>query len=95
MDSSYKIPGGGYVSTPGDLLAGTLVKPGTLKLMWTSEKLRDGKNTGYGMGWGVGQFEGEDTAGHAGRQQGASSSLTIYPKRKIVVAEKRTGWVTW
>ncbi len=93
MDSSYKIPGGGYVSTPGDLvtladalLAGTLVKPGTLKLMWTSEKLRDGKNTGYGMGWGVGQFEGEDTAGHAGGQQGASSSLTIYPKRKIVVA---------
>ncbi len=93
MDSSYKIPGGGYVSTPGDLvtladalLAGTLVKPGTLKLMWTSEKLRDGKNTGYGMGWGVGQFEGEDTAGHAGGQQGASSSLTIYPKRKMVVA---------
>ena len=62
------------------------VKPGTLKLMWTSEKLRDGKKTGYGMGWGVGQFEGEDTAGHAGGQQGASSSLTIYPKRKIVVA---------
>jgi len=93
MDSSYKIPGGGYASTPGDLvtladalLAGTLVKPGTLKLMWTSEKLRDGKNTGYGMGWGVGQFEGEDTAGHSGGQQGASSSLTIYTKRKMVVA---------
>jgi CubicO group peptidase (beta-lactamase class C family) len=91
MDSSYKIPGGGYVSTPGDLvtlanvlLAGELVKPGTLKLMWTSQKLRDGKNTGYGMGWGLGQFEGEDIAAHAGGQQGASSSLTIYPKRKMV-----------
>lgn len=93
MDSSYKIPGGGYVSTPGDLvtlanalLAGELVKPGTLKLMWTSQKLRTGKNTGYGMGWGLGQFEGEDIAAHAGGQQGASSSLTIYPKRKMVVA---------
>ena len=93
MDSSYKIPGGGYVSTPGDLvtladalLAGTLLKPDTLKLMWTSQKLRDGKNTGYGMGWGVGQFEGEDIAGHAGGQQGASSSLTIYPQRKMAVA---------
>lgn len=93
MDSSYKIPGGGYVSTPGDLvaladalIAGTLMKPGTLKLMWTSQKLRDGKNTGYGMGWGVGKFEGEDIAGHAGGQQGASSSLTIYPERKMVVA---------
>ena len=58
------------------MLAGTLVKPGTLKLMWTSQKLRDGKNTGYGMGWGVGQFEDEDIAAHAGGQQGTSSSLT-------------------
>jgi serine beta-lactamase-like protein LACTB len=93
MDSSYKIPGGGYVSTPGDLvaladalLAGTLVKPGTLKMLWTSQKLRDGKNTGYGMGWGVGKFEGEDMAAHSGGQPGTSSSLTIYPGRKLVVA---------
>jgi serine beta-lactamase-like protein LACTB, mitochondrial len=93
MDSSYKIPGGGYVSTPGDLvaladdlLAGTLLKPGTIKLMWTAQKLRDGKSTGYGMGWGVGQFEGENIVGHAGGQQGASSSLTIFPERKIVIA---------
>jgi serine beta-lactamase-like protein LACTB len=93
MDSSYKIPGGGYVCTPGDLviladalLAGTLVKPETLKLMWTSQKLRDGKDTGYGMGWGVGQFEGENTVGHSGGQQGTSTSLTVYPQRKMVVA---------
>ena len=38
------------------------------------------------MGWGLGQFEGQDIATHAGGQQGASSSLTIYPERKIVVA---------
>jgi serine beta-lactamase-like protein LACTB, mitochondrial len=93
MDSSYKIPGGGYVSTPGDLvtladalLDGTLVRPGTLKLMWTSLKLRDGKDTGYGLGWGVGKFEGEDIAGHSGGQQGASTSLTIFPERKVAVA---------
>ncbi len=93
IDSSYKIPGGGYVTSAGDLvtladalLAGTLVRPETLKLMWTSQKLRDGKATGYGMGWGVGQFENEDIAGHSGGQQGCSSSLTIYPKRKMVVA---------
>ena len=93
MDSSYKIPGGGYVSTPGDLvtladalLAGMLMKPGTIQLMWTSQKLRNGTATGYGMGWGVGKFEDEDIAGHAGGQQGASSSLTIFPKRKMAVA---------
>lgn len=93
MDSSYKIPGGGYLSTPGDLvtladalLAGTLVKPETLKLMWTSQKLPDGQKTGYGMGWGVGKFAGQDIAAHTGGQPGASSSLTVYPERKMVVA---------
>ncbi|MGA9353007.1 MAG: serine hydrolase domain-containing protein [Terriglobales bacterium] len=93
MDSSYKIPGGGYVSTPGDLvtladdlLAGTLLQPGTLKLMWTSQKLRDGTSTGYGLGWGLGKFENEEVAGHSGAQQGTSTSLTIYPARKLAVA---------
>ncbi|MGA7684713.1 MAG: serine hydrolase domain-containing protein [Terriglobales bacterium] len=93
MDSSYKIPGGGFVSTPGDLvtladdlLAGTLLQPGTLKLMWTSQKLRDGTATGYGLGWGLGKFENEDMAEHSGAQQGTSTSLTIYPARKLAVA---------
>jgi CubicO group peptidase (beta-lactamase class C family) len=93
MDSSYKIPGGGYLSTPGDLvtladdlLAGTLMKPGTLKLMWTSQTLRDGKATGYGMGWGVGKFENEDIAAHSGSQQGTATSLIVFPERKLSVA---------
>jgi CubicO group peptidase (beta-lactamase class C family) len=93
MDSSYKIPGGGYVSTPRDLvtladalIAGTLVKSETLQLMWTSQKLPNGEATGYGMGWVVGKFAGQDIAAHTGGQPGASSSLTIYPNRKMVVA---------
>ena len=93
MDSSYKLPGGGFVSTPGDLvtladdlLSGTLLQPATLKLMWTSEKLRDGKETGYGMGWGVGKFENEDMAAHSGAQQGTSTSLMIFPQRKLAIA---------
>ena len=93
MDSSYKIPGGGYDSTPGDLvtfadalLAGTLVRPSTLKTMWTSQTLRDGSKTGYGMGWGIGEFEGQGIVAHTGGQSGASSSLTVYPDRKMAVA---------
>lgn len=92
MDSSYKIPGGGFVSTPGDLvtladdlLAGTLLQPGTLKLMWTSQKLRDGTATGYGMGWGLRKFENEDIVEHTGAQQGTSTSLTVYPARKLAI----------
>ncbi|MBV9572588.1 MAG: beta-lactamase family protein [Acidobacteriales bacterium] len=93
MDSSYKIPGGGYVSTPADLtaladalLAGKLLKADTLKLMWTAQKLRDGRATEVGLGWHVGKLEGEDIAGHTGGQAGASCSLTIFPVRKLVVA---------
>jgi serine beta-lactamase-like protein LACTB, mitochondrial len=92
MDSSYKIPGGGFVSTPGDLvtladdlLAGTLLQPSTLKLMWASQKLRDGTATGYGMGWGVRKFENEDVTEHSGAQQGTSTSISVYPARKIAV----------
>jgi hypothetical protein len=61
MDSSYKIPGGGYVSTPGDLvtladilLAGELMEPGTLKLMWTSQKLPRWQDHGLQDGLGPG-----------------------------------------
>ncbi len=93
MDSSYKIPGGGYVSTPGDLvtfadalLSATLVKSSTLKTMWTSQTLRDGSQTGYGMGWGIGEFEGQGIVAHTGGQSGASSSLTVYPDRKMAIA---------
>lgn len=93
MDSSYKIPGGGFVSTAGDLvtladdlLAGTLMKPGSLRLMWRSQKLRDGKETGYGMGWGIGEFENEDIVAHTGSQQGTRTSLIVFPERKLAVA---------
>ncbi|MGC2245565.1 MAG: serine hydrolase domain-containing protein, partial [Terriglobales bacterium] len=93
MDSSYKIPGGGYVSTPGDLvtladdlLAETMMKPGTLKLMWTSQKLRDGTATGYGMGWGIRKFENEDVVAHSGGQQGTSTCLMVFPERKLAIA---------
>jgi serine beta-lactamase-like protein LACTB len=92
MDSSYKIPAGGFVSTAGDLatladnlLTGTLMKPATLKLMWTSQKLRDGKATGYGMGWGIGKFENEDIVAHTGGQQGTNTSLIVFPERKLAV----------
>jgi hypothetical protein len=34
----------------------------------------------------VGQIEGENTVGHSGGQQGTSTSLTVYPQRKMVVA---------
>ncbi len=61
MDASYKLPGGGFVSTAEDMArfaiavqSGVLLKPETLKLMWTNQKTRDGRETGYGYGWYIG-----------------------------------------
>jgi len=93
MDSSYKIPGGGLVSTAEDLVrfqtalaAGKLVKPATVELMWTSLKTSDGKPTGYGLGFEVAEANGPKRVGHSGSQQGCSTAMAQLPGKKLVVA---------
>lgn len=91
MDSSYKIPGGGWVTSADDLVAfglalldSKLLKPETLAMMWTSAKLRDGKETGYGLGFGMIKLAGESGVAHGGGQQGTSTSLIIVPNPRVV-----------
>jgi serine beta-lactamase-like protein LACTB, mitochondrial len=93
MDSSYKIPSGGLSSTVIDLAklaialqSGNLLKPGTLDEMWTSQKTRDGKPTGYGMGWGVGEFHGVKMVAHNGGQSGTDTNLILIPTKGFAVA---------
>jgi CubicO group peptidase (beta-lactamase class C family) len=93
MDSSYKIPGGGYVSTAEDLVRfelamadGKVVKPATVTQMWTSQKTSDGKPTSYGMGFGVIDIEGQKRIGHGGSQQGTSTSMESFPNKHYAVA---------
>ena len=57
-DVSWKLAGGGYISNIDDLtklgeglLNGKLVKPETLKLMWTPRKTSTGEQTSYGLGF--------------------------------------------
>jgi len=93
MDSSYKIPSGGLCSTAADLArfaiaieTGKLVKPETLAEMFTSGKTRDGKETGYGFGWGLGQLDGNRVVAHGGGQSGVSTHLLLLPEKGIAVA---------
>jgi CubicO group peptidase (beta-lactamase class C family) len=93
MDSSYKIPSGGFCSTAVDLVrfasaieTGKLVKAETLTEMFTSEKTRDGKETGYGFGWGIGQLDGRRVVAHGGGQSGVSTHLLLLPDKGIAVA---------
>jgi serine beta-lactamase-like protein LACTB, mitochondrial len=92
-DSSYKIPGGGLVSTPEDLvkfgsaiMAGKLLKPQTVTEMWTPQKTRDGASTHYGMGWGKAELDGETIYAHSGSQPGTRTSLFVIPSRKMAFA---------
>src|SRR5215472_432887 len=88
LDSSYKIPGGGIVSSADDMakfeaaiLADRLLKRGTRDLMWTSLKTADGKETGYGLGWGIMDKLGLHILAHTGGQQGTSTAFDVVPSR--------------
>jgi len=93
MDSSYKVPGGGYVSTAEDLVKfgaavseHKLLKPATTTTMWTSLRTTDGKETHYGLGWGLAELDGVRIYAHTGGQQGTSTSLLVMPSRDMASA---------
>ena len=92
LDSSYKIPGGGFVSSAEDmaryeeaLFADKLVKRSTRELMWTSQKTSDGKETGYGLGWGLSSKFGLQLISHSGGQQGTSTDILLAPDRHAAI----------
>ena len=89
MDSSYKIPGGGYVSTAEDLvrfaqalLDGKLLKPSTVAEMWTPSKV-SGKAS-YALGFAV--REGGRFVTHTGGQSGTTTRLFIIPQSHFALA---------
>jgi serine beta-lactamase-like protein LACTB, mitochondrial len=92
LDSSYKIPGGGIISSADDManfeaaiLADKLLKRATRDLMWTSLKTSDGKQTGYGLGWGIADKFGLHILAHTGGQQGTSTAFAVVPSRNAGV----------
>jgi serine beta-lactamase-like protein LACTB len=92
LDSSYKIPGGGFISSAADmahfaaaLLADKLVTRKSRDLMWTVQKTSDGKPTTYGLGWGIAEHHHLALIGHTGSQQGASTCITLVPDRKVAI----------
>jgi len=92
LDSSYKIPGGGWLSSAEDMarfevaiLSDKLVRPATRDLMWTPLKPSDGTKDRYGLGWGYGNDDGVASVGHNGGQQGTSTSFKIAPAQRAGV----------
>jgi len=92
LDSSYKIPGGGWLSSAEDManfevaiLNDRLVNHATRDAMWASQRTSDGKETGYGLGWGTGKDLGILDVGHGGGQQGTSTFIKMIPERRAGV----------
>ncbi|HET6629384.1 MAG TPA: serine hydrolase domain-containing protein [Woeseiaceae bacterium] len=94
VDNSYKWAGGGFLSTPTDLvrfglgmLNGGVLEPETVELLWTSLRLNSGEATGYGLGWAVGEDDqGRRFAAHGGGSVGGTTWFVIYPDLKFVIA---------
>ena len=94
VDNSYKWAGGGFLSTAEDLVAfgnalleSRLLQPETLRLLWTSQKTSDGKETEYGIGWTVDRdSRGRARVRHGGGAMGGTANLVIYPSERLVVA---------
>ena len=92
-DTSYKVPGGGFVATAEDIVRfgvaldrGSLLKRETYKLMTTSQKTADGKETGYGMGISLSLYAGKRAYTHSGSQQGCRTVFAIFPDERYVIA---------
>lgn len=86
-DVSWKLGGGGFISNVADMarfgagMLGTrLVKPETRKQMWTERIAADGKDTNYGLGFGVRERDGTLQVSHSGSQEKTATFLLILPE---------------
>ncbi len=90
LDTSDRLPGGGWLSTPTEMVefaSGVehLLGPEWTRLMWR-ETSHPGDHLRYALGWELGSAEGEFMVAHGGSQAGTSTFLLLVPKRKVAVA---------
>ncbi|MGB5436594.1 MAG: serine hydrolase domain-containing protein [Maribacter sp.] len=91
VNNRYKLAGGGYVSTSGDIakfgqayLKKEILDDDVISQFITSVKLK-GKATFYGLGWQVSQDKaGRSYFGHIGNGVGGYSNLFVYPEKRMV-----------
>lgn len=94
VDNSYKWAGGGFLSTPEDLvrfgqahLGPGFLRAETLATLQTPQTLGNGESTGYGIGWGTQvQDDGDREVGHSGGSVGGTTLLILIPEHDLVVA---------
>ncbi|MDH3732213.1 MAG: beta-lactamase family protein [Gemmatimonadota bacterium] len=93
-DNSDVWAGGGFLSTPTDLviflhglLSEELLSAGTLDVLFTPMLMTDGARTEYGLGWGIREdSHGHPEIGHGGGHYGATARLAALPDHELIVA---------
>ena len=98
VNTSYKIPGGGILSTAGDmanfligLQKNSLVNKESWTKMTTEVYTEGGEPTHYGLGWilGIPPFPGfpnlPQAVWHGGVQQGSTTAILLLPNEEIGV----------
>ena len=100
-DLSHRLPGGGWASTPSDLVRmGSLyfkdgyLKDETEQAFWTPQKLNNGETNeqDYAIGWRWREWEVDGVEGklrnanHGGVSSGSQSWLLVFPDYEMAIA---------
>ena len=91
--NEFKVGGGGFLSTSEDIvkfgneiISPKIVSKEALSEIITSQRLLNGENTGYGIGFSVETSKkGTPKYYHTGGGVGASTVLLIYPEEELVI----------
>ncbi len=102
IDLSDRYPSGGFLSTAEDLVRfgigitdEAFLSARSQALLFTSQRARSGKATGYGFGFEVGASPVGPVAGHTGNVVGGTAFILIHPRTRVVVAlVTNVGFVT-
>ena len=94
LDSSYKWPSGGFLSTPQDLvrLLSSLLRPGflspaTLEAMFTPQRLANGESIDVGIGWRIDKDKlGRRRIHHGGTIEGGGAMVLALADEEVTVA---------
>lgn len=92
VNNFFKLGGGGFLSTAYDvnlmgqaILGKAFLKPAYQEQMLTSQKLNNGDNTGYGIGWqSAPDWKGRTYYGHIGNGIGGYAWFYVYPEEEVV-----------
>lgn len=94
VDNSYKWAGGGYLSTPSDLvrmgqelMSPKILSKETVAMMLTPQQLKNGKTIECGITWRIGKdSKDRKIVHHGGTIQGGRTMIVIYPEHNLVIA---------